>query len=140
MKKKSLLKEVKQLQKIAGLLKEDDLDTNMNPLIPNYSKGKFKKGDEVAFRFEGEPPMFGYVDQVAKNYDEAVKRGGDLSDWDQLFNNEEAAEDYGYDLFEDWVNDYVSKHKNGIWYGIRNRKGGHEGWFPEEYVESIDGY
>ncbi len=134
MKKKSLLREVKQLQKIAGLLKENELDLTDNPLIPK----KIKRGTEVLFGFEGESrgvSQYGTVEDIAANYDEAVRKGGDLSNWDELFNSEEAAEDYGYDSFEDWITDYVFKHKNSGWYEIRNEHGEYQGWFPEEYVQ-----
>lgn len=139
MKKKNLISEVRQLQKIAGLLKEEDLDTSINPLSQNYKKGKFQRGETVAFGFEGEPRRLGIIDKIAKSYDQAKLKGADLRDWDELFNDEEAAMDYGYESFEDWVSDYVSRQKNSTWYEVQTKKGS-DGWFPEEYVEDAVGF
>lgn len=131
MKKKLLINEVKKLQKIAGIIKEN---------LDDVQNSRFEIGDRVAFSYEGEPVEFGTIDDIATNYDEAVAKGGDLSQWDELFNSQEAAEDYGYDSFEDWVSEYVSKHKNSIWYEISSGEGGYSGWFPAEYVDSAEGY
>jgi hypothetical protein len=131
MKKKSLISEVRQFQKIAGILKED---------FNGVQNNTFGVGDKVAFGYEGEPKEIGTIDDIATNYDEAVRKGGDLNQWDQLFNDQEAAEDYGYDSFEDWVREYVSKHKNSIWYEISSDESRYGEWFPAEYVESAEGY
>lgn len=123
--KKTQINEVRQLQKIAGIIKEDQ---NKN----------IKVGDDVSCSYEGEPMEFGTVIDVANNWDEALKKGGDnFEEWESLFNDKEYADDMGYDSFEEWQNDFVSRQKNGIWYKVDTEQYNRplEGWFPEEYVD-----
>lgn len=64
MKSKKLLYEVAKLQKIAGLLKEDELDLFYNPLQPRKRKAKDKLIDVM-------------VEDCIENYD------GDFETWEQ---------------------------------------------------------
>ena len=122
---KNLINEVRQLQKIAGILKEDeDLD--------------IRTGDNVSVSYEGEPAEFGTVVDVANNWDEALQKGGDnFKTWEMLFNNEEAVTTYGYNSFEDWQNKFVNRLKSNKWYKVDTEEynTSSEGWFPAEYVE-----
>jgi hypothetical protein len=129
MKNRQLLKEVKQFQKIAGIIKE------------NTAGNIFKVGKKVTFRYEGEPVEFGKIVDIARNWEEATRKGGNNFDvWTDFWEDEEVWMDYGYDSFEEWEKDQIDPLKNNIWYKIEGEEGIEKGWFPAEYVGSTEGY
>ena len=131
MKKKSQLNEVRQLQKIAGILKEDTFD----------STPSIKVGDEVRYHLEGERSEFGIVLDIAKNWDEVLQKGGkNIDAWESLFTDEEYANEMGYDSLKDWEAEFVNKCKNNYWFEVETGEDyfptatNPEGWYPAEYV------
>ena len=106
----------------------------------------FEIGDKVVYQYEGDEKEFGKVINRAKDYYEAVMMGGSGFDvWENFFNDEEYAEEMGYDSLEEWEKEVIAPLKNGVWYEIQNEYELNpfeqdNRWFPAEYVESSKGY
>ena len=129
---KKLIKEIRRLQKIAGLisemelglkpdqLEEDDYDMGtpsgdtdaMNIAeagdidlsdTPEFNQYGFKVGDTVYYHLEGGPGEYGVVTDVARNWDEVLHKGGTgIKMWAEFFSDEERADSPGYDTMEEW--------------------------------------
>lgn len=159
-----LLSEIRRFQKIAGLLTEDDYtipynarsgDTaEMGNIVeddldlsdtPEFNQYSFGVGDRVYYHVEGEPGEYGVVVDVARNWEQVLRKGGaGINMWAEFFNDEEWADSLGYDEMEDWEAEFVNKVKSEPWFKIGSGEDGRRdlygnaptGWYPAEYVRA----
>jgi phage regulator Rha-like protein len=116
MKKKSLINEVRQLQKIAGLLKEDlDLDdnpfqaVNFDKLVSTTANNLQIEDDQFRIKlikFLGKVST--YLSRIFKNLDEPLNTPGFLTDY---------IEDFSSD-YDDSFSDEENYEFNNNWFGL----------------------
>lgn len=158
-----LLSEIRRFQKIAGLLTEDDYTIPDNARsgdtaemgniaeedldlsdTPKFNRYGFKVGDRVYYHLEGEPGEYGVVVDVARNWEQVLRKGGaGINMWAEFFGDEEWADSLGYDTMEDWQAEFVDKHKSEPWFKIEGDDDEERlssdtpiGWYPAEYVRA----
>jgi hypothetical protein len=125
MKKKANINEVRQLQKIAGLLKEDDLDFSSNPLsggdtldiapLINFiadAAGHISKvqadGEEELYRHEGS--LLGWVGDFGEWIDGFYEEEEDLQKFDQIWDailSKFEAEPEKYNTADDFIDYFI---------------------------------